>query len=1170
MFRLTIVQNPFGAASSRAIMDLPAGRTIRSVIDEHWAHGDYDLMVSKNGELLEDFDQEVKDGDSLIFLAKLKGGGGGPKNIIKAVALLAVVAVAAYVSGGAGALWFGLAPGSGMAITAGAAIGIGGSYLINAMMPPHVASLAGGIGGFNQGSNTYGWNPSENQMAEGLTIPAIYGVHRVTPQLISRHTTTDGESQYLNMLFAIAEGPVASISSVRINGNPIENYTGVSSEVRLGNLSATTIEAFNDTISETAVGGELTASSWVTASTSGNAVQGLGIGLVFPRGLLKVDSATGNFTNMSVTVRIEYQISPLGWHSQDFTITDNRAVTIRRFFNFTGLAAGPYEIRVMRLLAKTGLSTDIEDVHFEYFQERIPDDFRYPGTALLAIRALASDQLSGSRPVVDCLVNRGTVKAFPGSFPGDDVQSNNPAWVCYELLINTRYGAGVEIDRMIYADFLAWANFCDSHSLTCNIYFDAAMSVSDALAAVGVLGRGSVIQRGTDYGCWFDGSSSPVQLFTVGNILEDSLSISYLEKEGRSNICEISYYDAAIDYERKTIELRSDTYDGTTEAPRKISVNLVGCTSQEMAARHARFLLNCNRYLVRTVSFQAAVDAIACQPGDVVALQHDVPQWGYGGRVVSATSNTITLDRAVPVTTGQNLVIMVRLSATDALVTKTLVNPGTGNYSSFAIVGSWATIPALHDVYSTGVSGIHVMNFRVLAVERSQDIYCKITGLEYRAEIYNDAITIPVYPVASDLPPVAGLRLDDLYRPGPSGVIDAFISVTWRGFAVRWGVYYRELGASSWRKAGETTRPEFEISGVDVGKTYQVSVTTSDNPDEGVKATQVVIIDPPGAIIGLSGQTLDNFVTLTWQIAESELPLRHYEIRKGSVYATAQVIGFANKTFTTFFERLSGTYTYWVAAVDSRGQYGTPASVDVNLAVPRDFVLYNDQSSAFGGTFTHTVLAGGIFGPVDDAITWSDWWDLGPFSTWQSFLDAGFTSYIQPDGQTSGSYQETFDFGAIISAAVVSVELVREMIFGTTVAVNPVIETSADDMTWTVFSGVWQVSATNIRYARITLNLASNGQSATLITGLRVRATANEITESGSSTVTDAPSGKTISFAKAFADVATIQVTPIGTTAAIATYDFADIPNPTEFTVYLFDAAGNKTTGSFAYLVSGV
>jgi hypothetical protein len=60
-----------------------------------------------------------------------------------------------------------------------------------------------------------------------------------------------------------------------------------------------------------------------------------------------------------------------------------------------------------------------------------------------------------------------------------------------------------------------------------------------------------------------------------------------------------------------------------------------------------------------------------------------------------------------------------------------------------------------------------------------------------------------------------------------------------------------------------------------------------------------------------------------------------------------------------------------------------------------------------------------------------------------------------------------------------------------------------------------------------------------------------------------------VNFSASFTSVASITVTPKGTTARIAIYDFAGGVNPTNFKVLLFDTAGTRVTGDVSWAARG-
>jgi hypothetical protein len=99
----------------------------------------------------------------------------------------------------------------------------------------------------------------------------------------------------------------------------------------------------------------------------------------------------------------------------------------------------------------------------------------------------------------------------------------------------------------------------------------------------------------------------------------------------------------------------------------------------------------------------------------------------------------------------------------------------------------------------------------------------------------------------------------------------------------------------------------------------------------------------------LVAQVVDNNVLLTWNLVAGTLPTDTYEVRKGATWAAAAVIGTKNGGFTSVFETAAGVFTYWVAAIDTAGNYGTPASVATAVNQPPDYVLKADFDSVLSG-----------------------------------------------------------------------------------------------------------------------------------------------------------------------------------------------------------------------------
>ena len=211
---------------------------------------------------------------------------------------------------------------------------------------------------------------------------------------------------------------------------------------------------------------------------------------------------------------------------------------------------------------------------------------------------------------------------------------------------------GIPAKYMLYDQFKAWADFCQEKNYKVNIELNTVgemlATINNNIAAVG---HGKVIRFGTRYGCIYDHVQQPVQMFGMGNIIAGSFQEEFMQTSDRANCVELTYMDAANDYNRETITIYSDSYD--TDAEEKTAqATFDGITSYEQAYREGMYQLYSNLYLRRTISFEANIDAIACTVGDVILVAHDVPRWAKSGRIHRVDGNTLLLPVELDSTEG--------------------------------------------------------------------------------------------------------------------------------------------------------------------------------------------------------------------------------------------------------------------------------------------------------------------------------------------------------------------------------------------------------------------------------------------------------------------------------------------------------------------------------------
>ena len=342
---------------------------------------------------------------------------------------------------------------------------------------------------------------------------------------------------------------------------------------------------------------------------------------------------------------------------------------------------------------------------------------------------------------------------------------------------------------------------------------------------------------------------------------------------------------------------------------------------------------------------------------------------------------------------------------------------------------------------------------------------------------------------------------------------------------------------------------------------------------------------PQGKPTNISSKVVDNNVLLYWNPPlTGSLPIVEYIIKKGTVEATAELIGSKSGNFTSVFETSSGDYTYWIAAKDTAGYIGSFEAVSATVNQPPDYVLQYDYYSSFSGTKTNAILDSNnyLVLPVNSTESWTQHFTTHsniPNSTaWnspQDQINAGYPIYIQPE-LPIGNYQEIIDFGTVLTGNTVTLTTgIEETISGHTVTYK-IESRNLDTDPWTLVSESKSGFATNFRYLRITVTV-TGGLIAIKSINVKIDSKLKTISGNTTTTVTGGivyltdnglQTGRYI-----FTDVQSITVTPGFNSGvpAVAIYDFVDQSNPTTFTIHLYRLSdGQEIAGNCSYTVRGV
>lgn len=524
---------------------------------------------------------------------------------------------------------------------------------------------------------------------------------------------------------------------------------------------------------------------------------------------------------------------------------------IRKTIRVDGITPGTAcKVRVTNLTADQTSSRYGDDVYFAELNEVILDDFTYPRAVLVAVKALATDQLSGSMRF-SCLTDAALIwTKFGGTWSYG--WSNSPAWVCWDILTQPvtndagtavlRYD-GLDPSRLDVDSFVAWAAFCaisvsdgkGGSEARCEFdgIFDSATDMWSAALEVAATARATLIMRGTQIAAVYDDvRSAPAQVFTVAN--SSDFSETFLPMEGRASVIEAEFNNRELDYGRDRASVINDAVAAASGVSPPASKAFRGVVRASQVWRELNTMLARNQYLQRTGTLAVDIDSLAATAGDRVDLQVDVTLWGEGGRALAGSASQVTLDHPVTLAAGVNE-ITVRLSdpASDAIETRTITT-GAGTVSVVDVTPAFSYAVRQYDVWAIGAVGQSTKPFLITGIARDSERRAKLSLIEYNASLYglDDGIPAQQTPNISasvGFGSVIDLTVSEQQIPALDGTSQTQVTLHF-GFDERSRVravlaYAQPVGAGAGTQTARTTGDAVQFILVD-GVSYLFTLVT--------------------------------------------------------------------------------------------------------------------------------------------------------------------------------------------------------------------------------------------------------------------------------------------------------------------------------------------------------
>ncbi|MFI3241769.1 MAG: host specificity factor TipJ family phage tail protein [Alphaproteobacteria bacterium] len=660
MIHFSYITNPCEPCKGRINTTLEDKQNVWQIVETQKINLSLPTICYINGKptLRKDWDKQLPANSFIAFVTLPLGGSSSSSNPLNVVLMVALV-VATVVTGGAATAAWGVYWGA----AAAAVVSIGGSMLINALVPTPKATLNGMTSSLDSSSPTYSLQAQGNSARLGNPIPVIYGRHIIYPDFAAEpyYQYIDNE-QYLLELLCIGQG-YYDIEQIRIEDTPLSSFDEIEYEIIPPGGEITLLREDVVTSAEVA-GQELlldeTVGPFIINPTE-TVIDQIEVDIAFQYGLYYAND-DGSMSSKTAKWQIEAQliddddVEQGDWFtlaSESITTTTYEA--LYKTYTYS-VAEGRYQLRATRLDEKDTSSRAGHEVRWASVKGYIISEPDYSNVTLLAVKMRATDNLSQrSSILVNCIVTR-KLPVWNGEEWSDLQATNSIAWALVDIL-KSDYGGGLEDKNIDLAGLLELDATWQDRGDTFNGVYDSKLTVYEALSRCAKVGRTvPIIQGGVVRLIRDEPRSLPVAMFGPRNIVKNSLSIQYImPSDDTADSVTVQYFS---DITWKTSEVTGSYENSTLE--RTATVELFGCTSKEQAYREAVYMALSNRYRRRIVTFSTELEGLIPSYGDLVTITHDMAKWGQGGEISSVDGRTLTLSEPVTFEEGQTYYLALR------------------------------------------------------------------------------------------------------------------------------------------------------------------------------------------------------------------------------------------------------------------------------------------------------------------------------------------------------------------------------------------------------------------------------------------------------------------------------------------------------------------------------
>ena len=562
---------------------------------------------------------------------------------------------------------------------------------------------------------------------------------------------------------------------------------------RFGTSSQTKIPGLKETERDRTVGVTVTVASPQTITITDTSTEGIRVTIGFPR-LQKIED-DGNISGTTVeyTIEVKNQANTL---LKKINTTSNLTGLDRDIHtgggSVTGKSTSPYfkdhiiffpddiqstdfplTVIVTRVTAD---STDVKLTNaFELtsITELVFDPSAFANTAVTALRF--DSEIFRSIPRRTYRVRGRLVKiphnatvrsdgslSFSGSFNGTlkttKEYCNDPAWVLYDIITETRAGFGdfVSEDQVDKYAFYSASEYNStlidngqggtSPRFSCNIVIQSSHEAYTLLNKIASIMRASLFYEDGKITLSQDRPTTSSYFFSYANVTEDGFVYTGVSQATKDTVVNVKYFqNETRTYEYETVEDTSANQSKYGVVVKNIEA--IGCSDQAQARRMGLWHLYTQNNETETVAFTTTADAGSLiRPGDIITVQDPVRSGvRRSGRISAATTTQITVDNTKDLPTEAASGDQLSVILTDGTLETQTISTISG--SVITVSSAYASAPQVNGMWLLVRATTETEDFKVISVKEDNNLFT-IAAMFHNSNKYafvedGASITIP-------------------------------------------------------------------------------------------------------------------------------------------------------------------------------------------------------------------------------------------------------------------------------------------------------------------------------------------------------------------------------------------------------------------------------------------